>query len=333
MEGRKWEDMEMDCLVNIFGRVGTGSLVFGVAFVCKSWNKATLNPLCWQSLMFPKDLEDSRFPWFIDLEGLLKGAVNRSQRSATRLALPDNCSNEDIIYALEECPLLKLLSIPYSAIYNRGGFIIPSMINKLKNLETLMIPFSLDLEEIIAQIKLHCKNFIDISVTNAKISSDAAIAIATLLPNIKGLSLRRCELERSDLVIILNGCKKLEYMDVSICIAYIFVNGIKLKECNLKQMKYFGREKTICHDQQCSHPKNYLCGCYWRSQERVALYLAQEQHKFEYVKGTLFLDEVKWEPVQQGTMVSKLFEGQTLKVSKEVVDQMKNGDQRHLFLY
>ncbi|KAM7485779.1 hypothetical protein LguiA_001788 [Lonicera macranthoides] len=220
MEGRKWEDMEIDCLVNIFGRVGIESLALDVPFVCKSWYKATLNPLCWQSLIFPKDLEDSRFPWSIDPEGLLKGAVNRSQRSATRLALPDDCSIKDLIYVSEECPLLKLLKLPSSVIYNHEDFIIPSMINKLKNLETLMLQFSLDLEEIIAQISLHCKNFIELSVTNAKISSDEAIAIATLLPNIKGLDLRRCKLERSDLVIILNGCKKLEHMDVCNCIGF-----------------------------------------------------------------------------------------------------------------
>ncbi|KAM7488827.1 hypothetical protein LguiB_026311 [Lonicera macranthoides] len=220
MEGRKWEDMETDCLVNILGRVGIESLALDVPFVCKSWYKATLNPLCWQSLIFPSDLEDSRFPWSVNRGGLIKGAVKSSQRSATRLALPDDCSNEDIIYALEECPSLKLLKLPSSVIYNRGGFTIPSMINKLTNIETLMLQFSRDLEEIIAQISLHCKNFIQLSVANDNISSDAAIAIATLLPNIKGLALRRCELQRSDLVIILNGCKKLEYMDVSNCIGF-----------------------------------------------------------------------------------------------------------------
>ncbi|KAM7485777.1 hypothetical protein LguiA_001786 [Lonicera macranthoides] len=220
MEGRKWEDMEMDCLVNIFGRVGIESLVLDVPFVCKSWYKATLNPLCWQSLNFPIDLEYSRFRWFVNPGDLIKGAVNRSQRSATRLDLPENCSNKDILYALEECPLLKLLTLPSSVIDNHEGFIIPSMINKLKNLETLMLQFSQDLEEIIAQINLHCKNFVFLSVTNAEISSDAAIAIVTLLPNIKGLALRGCELQRSDLVIILNGCKELKYMDVSNCIGF-----------------------------------------------------------------------------------------------------------------
>ncbi|KAM7485776.1 hypothetical protein LguiA_001785 [Lonicera macranthoides] len=235
MKGRKkWENMEMDCLVNIFGRVGIESLALDVPFVCKSWYKASLNPLCWQSLNFPIDLSNSRLPdvpieglsWICtggvvnpaDSESVVKGAVKRSQRCATRLVIPNYCSNKDIIYALEECPLLKLLSIPYSAIHNNGGFIIPSMINKLKNLEALIMRrFSKELEEIIAQINLHCKNFVFLCVTNAEISSDAAIAIATLLPNINYLVLTRCVLEKSNLVIILNGCKKLKYADVSNC--------------------------------------------------------------------------------------------------------------------
>ncbi|KAM7485775.1 hypothetical protein LguiA_001784 [Lonicera macranthoides] len=241
MKGRKiWENMEMDCLVNIFGRVGIESLALDVPFVCKSWYKATLNPLCWQSLNFPIDLRNSRLPnmpiegllWIVvhpddrgsvvinpaNRESVVKGAVNRSHRCATRLVIPNDCSKKDIIYALEECPLLKLLSIPYSAIHEDGSFIIPSMINKLKNLEALIMRrFSKELEEIIAQINLHCKNFVFLCVTNAEISSNAAIAIATLLPNIKYLVLTRCVLERRNLVTILNGGKKLKYVDVSNC--------------------------------------------------------------------------------------------------------------------
>ncbi|KAM7488823.1 hypothetical protein LguiB_026307 [Lonicera macranthoides] len=261
MEGRKWEDMEMDCLVNILGRVGIESLALDVPFVCKSWYKATLNPLCWQFLHFPINLENSRFPrysrfpWFVKPEGLVKDAVNRSQRSATTLAPPDNCSNKGIIYALEECPLLKLLTLPSSVIDNHESFIIPSMISKLKNLEILMLQFSQDLEEINAQINLHCKNFAFLSVTNAEISSDAAIAIATLLPNIKGLALRQCKLERSDLVIILNGCKKLECMDVSNC------RGFESDDAEILNL--------------ASHITNFKC-------ERLFLYDDVDDYDYDY---------------------------------------------------
>ncbi|XP_057484887.1 uncharacterized protein LOC130770956 isoform X5 [Actinidia eriantha] len=37
MSEPKWEELDMDCLVNIFGRLGLESLVLDVLFVCKSW--------------------------------------------------------------------------------------------------------------------------------------------------------------------------------------------------------------------------------------------------------------------------------------------------------
>ena len=60
MEGPKWEDLNMDCLVNVIGRVGIESLVLDVPFVCKSWYKVTLDPRCWKSLLFPNNLLRSR---------------------------------------------------------------------------------------------------------------------------------------------------------------------------------------------------------------------------------------------------------------------------------
>lgn len=55
MEGQKWEDLEVDCLVNVLGRAGMESLLLNVPFVCKSWYKANLSPLCWEHLDFPRN--------------------------------------------------------------------------------------------------------------------------------------------------------------------------------------------------------------------------------------------------------------------------------------
>ncbi|THG21927.1 hypothetical protein TEA_009199 [Camellia sinensis var. sinensis] len=50
----------MDCLVNVFGRVGIESLLLDVPFMCKPWYKATLSRLCWGKLDFSKISLDSR---------------------------------------------------------------------------------------------------------------------------------------------------------------------------------------------------------------------------------------------------------------------------------
>lgn len=51
-ELRKWEDLDFDCLVDIFERLDMESLLLGVPFVCKSWYKASRSPSCWQHIDF-----------------------------------------------------------------------------------------------------------------------------------------------------------------------------------------------------------------------------------------------------------------------------------------
>ncbi|CAL8121701.1 unnamed protein product [Prunus armeniaca] len=54
----------MDCLVKVLEKVGMESLLLDVPFVCKSWYyKATLNPSCWQSLIFPDKECMAVSPW------------------------------------------------------------------------------------------------------------------------------------------------------------------------------------------------------------------------------------------------------------------------------
>ena len=53
MEGRKWEDLNKDILVNVLRRVGMESFLLDVPFVCKSWYKASREPQCWEHLIFP----------------------------------------------------------------------------------------------------------------------------------------------------------------------------------------------------------------------------------------------------------------------------------------
>ncbi|KAL7177285.1 hypothetical protein ACSBR2_030604 [Camellia fascicularis] len=72
----------------------------------------------------------------------------------------------------------------------------------------------IQLEDIIYQISIH---FVGLGVPSAYIGKSDASAIATLLPNIKELDLRCANIEKEYLVMILKGCKELEYVDVSYC--------------------------------------------------------------------------------------------------------------------
>ncbi|CAL5357478.1 unnamed protein product [Camellia sinensis] len=213
MEGGKWEDLNMDCLVNVFGRVGIESLLLDVPFMCKSWYKATLSPLCWRLLDFSKISLDS---WSYDesisrllnkyqlydklsVTAFIKFVVKRSARSATFLSLPDCCTEEALLYVADEIPIL---------------------ISKWKNLEILRLGGTFQMQEVLAQINIHCKNFIGLAIARIHVEQDETSAIVTLLPNIKQLFLRHAYMEKENLVMILQGCKELEYFDVRHCIGF-----------------------------------------------------------------------------------------------------------------
>ena len=115
MEGRKFEDLNMDCMINVLERVGMESLLLDVPFVCKSWYKATLNPKCWEQLIFPKmtihPYESpfvSRLKKEFKVEGhfpitaFIKSIVKRSNGSASTIDLPGCCDKEVLISVADE---------------------------------------------------------------------------------------------------------------------------------------------------------------------------------------------------------------------------------------
>ncbi|XP_061992359.1 F-box/LRR-repeat protein At3g48880-like [Rosa rugosa] len=238
---RKWEELEVDCLMNIFGRVGMESLLLDVPFVCKSWYKATLDPSCWQYLTFP-DLTVDRYLdfdedgyWctlikrFVDeyrldesrfsVTAFVKFIISRSKGKAIYLRLSP-CASEDVLKnAADECPALKLLSLP-SRLVNRNASIIQEIIGKWTNLEYLVLGSSYNLENFLGQISIHCKNLCLLSVANADIGKDEAMAIVNLLPKLKQLILKKANIDRDDLVTLLQGCNELVLLDVSNCIGF-----------------------------------------------------------------------------------------------------------------
>lgn len=233
MEGRKWEELNMDCLVNVFRRVGMESLLLDVPFVCKSWYKASLDPKCWESLIFPKYIkpdniwENSPLGERLMMEyqesfcvtAFIKSVVARSQRRATVLTLPICCTEEALEYAANESPSLKALRLHDDLLFKKST-IIPKLISKWKNLEMLSLGSRHNMEEILAQISLHCNNFIMLFAPQIYVGKDEATAIVTSLPNLKYLVLKGSTIEWENLVMVLQGCKKLLRLDVRKCIGF-----------------------------------------------------------------------------------------------------------------
>ncbi|THG17007.1 hypothetical protein TEA_026052 [Camellia sinensis var. sinensis] len=117
--------------------------------------------------------------------------------------------------------------MPYESCFEDE--IIPKLMSKWKALEILVLGSSLEMEEILAETAIHCKNLVAFAVISGYIEERHASAIVNLLPNIKRLSLRHAHMARENLVMILKGCKELEYLDVSFCEGFDEGDGEILK--------------------------------------------------------------------------------------------------------
>ena len=120
MEGRKWEDLNKDILVNVLRRVGMESFLLDVPFVCKSWYKASREPQCWEHLIFPSYIkpddiweEESPDKGFaerlamkyqenLSVFAFVKFIVNHSCGNATIIKLPGGCREEALEYIANE---------------------------------------------------------------------------------------------------------------------------------------------------------------------------------------------------------------------------------------
>ncbi|KAF5183166.1 F-box/LRR-repeat protein [Thalictrum thalictroides] len=168
---KRWEDLNTDCLIKIFEKLGLESLIIDIPFVCKSWYKASLDPLLYKVLHFEVMPVEDRTTWatitapdkrFAQKKysklppsiGFIKIAVKRSCGIATEVVFPEFLDDHPLqshftntalnyttlVYVLERCPGLKRVIVPYysfiKAAESRDECLL-EMISKLKNLQSL----------------------------------------------------------------------------------------------------------------------------------------------------------------------------------------------------
>ncbi|XP_077215584.1 F-box/LRR-repeat protein At3g48880-like [Tasmannia lanceolata] len=245
MKDRKCEDLEIDCLINVFRRLGLEDMLLGVPFVCKSWYKASTDPLCWKVLDFHSiNLLGRKMPsfeerfireyciWNFSLMGLLKLVVARSRGSAVALRFPSRYLDlEHIVYVSDECPALKCLGLPWFNYGLRCKF-NPELLGRWKHLEILLLEDIPDsITEMLQVISSHCKNFVGLQL-RGYVDYNLASAFATYLPKIKYLNLSFSFLSKENLMVILEGCKDLELLYLRNCV------GFDLDEVILKKASH-----------------------------------------------------------------------------------------------
>ncbi|PKA61971.1 F-box/LRR-repeat protein [Apostasia shenzhenica] len=247
---RNWEDMEIDCLVNIFCKVGLDDLAVSLPLVCRSWSAAAGDALCWKALDF-RDLDF--MPWssfskaftarfFVprfSFSGFLKLAVRRSSGGAAELRLPQIASMEDLVLASNECPRLKILSLPKLTLDDEAR--IPDLIAKWKDLQRLEIESKpSNFFELAAEIAGNCRVFSDLAMPCSSIKKEDASAIATSLNKLRSLDLSRSYLPRAELLVILGECRGLERLSVKSCLGFEADEEVKGKAAAIRIFEHEG---------------------------------------------------------------------------------------------
>lgn len=253
---RKWENLPSDCLVSIFCYLGLVELTVTLPFVCKSWYEASLDPRCWKKLDFQaldfcseSNLE-RRFKQeygvrsSFSFSAFMKLCVSRSRGSAVELATPyiEGASIlQDLIFASIECPRLKVLAI--TGIYHQDDNQLHDLISKWKELEILKITWKpISIVEILEQISINCPNFIGLHLYGLFHVVETR-AIARCIPRLKILMISGSTICKEDLMVILDGCKELEVLDVSNCAGFDVDNDIIMKASKIKKFECEGTTK------------------------------------------------------------------------------------------
>ncbi|XP_004308782.1 PREDICTED: F-box protein FBW2-like [Fragaria vesca subsp. vesca] len=205
---RRWEDLNRDCLVNVFEKVGIESMLLAIPFVCKTWYKTSLDPACWKRLIFPNTID----PWSSEVASNDRWDYHDETESSRFEYFTRRFARE---FGLE----WRLFSVPK---------FINNVINRSKGeAQYLKLPgicsgYTFAIRKILTHINKNCSKFCGLHLSDTSIDEDDTItsAIIEFVPIVKFLCLSKSRICRNDLVKILKGCKELEVLDVRECIGF-----------------------------------------------------------------------------------------------------------------
>lgn len=263
--GRTWKDIDTDILVKIFESFNIFELTSGIAHVCRTWRLACSDPMLWKTLDLT--LLESNYikiplePYvYVDrlsdqtLTRVLKIALSLSRGNVhtlifhLNLYLPDHL----LTYTAERSPQLRRLVLPAWNRIKKTG--IRKAICTWKNLESMTMPSIKNPPYLMETIARNCKNFSELKIMGP-CDIHCASTLRLYLPKLKVLSLRCSTLSKEALIIILDGLRHLEVLNISHCIlvetSQLHRNIVtELDESILRKASRL-RQFLTCMDESC----------------------------------------------------------------------------------
>ncbi|CAN4090489.1 unnamed protein product [Withania somnifera] len=243
MERRAWDNLPNSALVNIFTKSSLKDRICNLPLVCKSWANSSRHPHCWASFSVAAAIDayvKSSFPYettFLDpfdgrrssdpqfgilgLQSLIGkaggGAALTSVYFFPFLTSLDGPPNDDALLSLiaRFCPNLKHLS--FHGSFHASEEVLLEVVRSCPNLD--FVDFSDSpyfIPTVLQEMEIHCPNIRGIR-RNGMVQPLLSSRLIKRFPSLKLLNLSDSSIGDTDLLTLVTGNSRLEYLDIMRC--------------------------------------------------------------------------------------------------------------------
>ncbi|MED6152080.1 hypothetical protein PIB30_088574 [Stylosanthes scabra] len=234
---RNWLDLPNDLTLAIISRLDTFQILTRAQLVCRQWRSICLDPLMWRTINIC-DVENDDYSRCFHLEKMWRHAIDRSCGLLEDISIEFFGSDDLLKYIIDsKCKLRRLQLVLCLGNITKGLFEIAERLPMLEELDITSGRYisSVVLEAIGRGCPL-LKSF-KFNENGAFYGNDQAFAIAKNMPNLRHLQLVNNYLDKSGVSAILDGCPRLESLDLRGC-CNVELEGELRRRCD-EQLKDF----------------------------------------------------------------------------------------------
>ncbi|MCD7460162.1 hypothetical protein HAX54_042971 [Datura stramonium] len=274
-----WVELPEEITTDILQRLGTIEIVQSAQRVCSTWWKVCLFPAMWHAVDLKYEPDSNRIPRV--LEKICRIAVDRSQGQLLKISIQKFGDKDLLHYIAERSSQLRHLRLIECFGTFAGGLAADA--KKFPLLEELHIHFTFITKEDIESVGHSCsllKSFIlnasgyDILGFSSFQDDDQAFAIARSMPELRHLALLENTLTNVGLQAILDGCPRLESLDLRRC--NIDLEGDLGRRCS-QQIVDLKQPHASTHDYEFD--SEVWC-YYWSFDDRNGNYFAYDDYVY-----------------------------------------------------
>ncbi|GMJ15685.1 SKP1/ASK-Interacting protein 19 [Hibiscus trionum] len=259
-ETRDWLKLPSDVTVSILSRLGTVEILNNTQYVCSQWRNICKDPSMWTTI----DMGNSCDVLNLDygLQKLCFHAVDRSCGRLIDINLESIGSDQLLTYIAGRSGHLKRLRLV--SCYNVSDEGLTAAVAKFPFLEDLEISYCPITKNALETIGSACPllNSLKFNVEGCKRyfseCDDDALAIAQTMPKLRHLQLFGNKLTDNGLQAILDGCPRLESLDLRKCFN-VRLGGNVEKRC-VERVKHLRRPYDSTHDYEFEAQIHYASG-------------------------------------------------------------------------